>query len=343
MNILITGGAGFIGSCFVREWLTTNPNDIVVCLDALTYAGSLHTLAEVQHNHNFVFVHGNIQDTTLIEFILRKYKIEGVVNFAAETHVDRSLHDANPFLDTNVSGCLALMQTASRCNVRRFVHVSTDEVYGSIPIGSTSENAALAPSSPYSESKAQADEKVLAASKQIGRMSIMITRSSNNYGPYQHPEKFIPIAITNLLQHKKIPLYGTGLNVRDWLFVEDNCRAIANVLLHGRHGEVYNIGSSSEKTNKEIVSALLPLLKKDESSVEPIADRKNHDLRYSVNWEKIKHELGWKPSVSFEEGMALTVEWYAQNSWWWRIIRDDLKFKEYEQKHYVQLHGMKSV
>ena len=287
-------------------------------------------------------MHGKIQDSTLIEFVLRKYKIEGVVNFAAETHVDRSLHDADPFLDTNVSGCLALLQTASRCSVRRFVHVSTDEVYGSIPTGSTPENAAIAPSSPYSESKAQADEKVLAASKQIGRMSIMITRSSNNYGPYQHPEKFIPIAITNLLQNKKIPLYGTGLNVRDWLFVNDNCTGIARVLLEGRHGEVYNIGSSSEKTNKDVVTKLLSLLNKDETSVEPVADRKNHDLRYSVNWDKIKHELRWKPSVSFEQGMEQTVAWYIQNPWWWRKIRDDLKFKEYEHKHYVQLHGMKS-
>lgn len=342
MNILVTGGAGFIGSCFVREWLANNPKDTVVCLDALTYAGSLQTLAIVQHNPKFVFVHGKIQDTTLIEFVLRKYKIEGVVNFAAETHVDRSLHDANPFLDTNVSGCLTLLQAASRCSVRRFVHVSTDEVYGSVPVGSSLETAPIAPTSPYSESKANADKEVIAISKQIGRMSIMITRSSNNYGPYQHPEKFIPIAITNLLQNKKIPLYGTGLNVRDWLFVEDNCRAIAAVLLNGRHGEVYNIGSSSEKTNKEIVSVLLTLLKKDSSSVEPVADRKNHDLRYSLNWEKIKNELGWKPSVSFEEGMEKTVAWYGQNEWWWRMIREDVNFKEYEQKHYVQLHGMKS-
>ena len=347
MNTLVTGGAGFIGSEFVRQLLMAREsasvsNEHVVCFDALTYAGNITNLASVQHSPGFVFVHGRLQDRELVELVLKKYKIDTVINFAAETHVDRSLHDKNPFFDTNVQGALTVLKTAHACKVKRYVHVSTDEVYGSLATGSATEESAYRPTSPYAESKTEADKQILSVCKDLHGMDIMITRSTNNYGSFQHPEKFIPVMITNVLEGKKVPLYGTGMNIRDWLFVGDNCDAIRLVLEKGMHGEVYNIGGGHEKTNKEVLQTVLPLLNKDASVIEFVEDRKNHDLRYSLDCAKIKKQLGWTPQVSFVEGMKQTVQWYKENASWWQAVKHEQEFQDYDRKHYVELHGMKT-
>jgi dTDP-glucose 4,6-dehydratase len=322
MRLLVTGGAGFIGSTFVRRVLqgaepTLAGTDVLV-LDKLTYAGNEANLAAVATCPALHFIKGDITDETLVADLMAG--VDAVVHFAAESHVDRSILGADPFVVTNVVGTQILLQAALEANVSRFVHISTDEVYGSIESGSWAENHPLEPNSPYSASKASADLLVRAYSRTHG-MDVRITRCSNNYGPYQHPEKLIPLFVTNLLDGLPVPLYGDGLNVRDWLHVDDHCRGIALVLERGRAGEIYNIGGGTELTNTALTGLLLDALGADWSRVQPVADRKAHDRRYSVDWTKIHSQLGYSPGVQFTRGLADTVRWYVENRDWWEPLK----------------------
>jgi dTDP-glucose 4,6-dehydratase len=319
MTMLVTGGAGFIGSNFIRHMLAEHPDTRIVNLDALTYAGNPESLRDVADNPNYTFVKGDICDPGAVAAVFRNHPIETVVHFAAESHVDRSIADGSTFVRTNVLGTFTLLDYALKHGVRRFIHVSTDEVYGSTPEGSFVETDNLNPSSPYSASKAGSD--LLARSFFITHgLPVIVTRCTNNYGPYQFPEKLIPLFATNLLEGKKVPVYGTGRNVRDWLYVLDHCRAIDFVLQHGEPGEVYNIGGGAEKTNLEITAKILELLGKDESMIEHVPDRKGHDFRYSLDFGKLR-ALGWEPAYSFDDALAATVAWYAENEWWWRPLK----------------------
>lgn len=323
MRVMVTGGAGFIGSNFVRQALTgAYPNlvnaDITV-LDKLTYAGNVANLAPVADSDRYRFVQGDICDGDLLAQIMPGH--DAVVHFAAESHVDRSITGAADFVLTNVLGTQKLLQAALEAGVDRFVHVSTDEVYGSIDEGSWSEDYPLEPNSPYSASKASSDLIARSYSRTFG-MNVSITRCSNNYGPYQFPEKVIPLFVTNLMDGLDVPLYGDGLNVRDWLHVDDHCRGIALVLEGGRAGEVYNIGGGTELTNKELTGLLLDAAGVDWSRVRPVADRKGHDRRYSVDITKISNELGYKPEVPFEAGLRGTLDWYRDNQDWWRPLKE---------------------
>lgn len=314
MKVLVTGGAGFIGSCFVRHMLKTHPDYKIINLDALTYAGNIENLNDVKDNKNYTFVHGNICDKKLVREIVAD--CDAVVNFAAESHVDRSISGPEIFIETNVQGTLNLLQNAKEAGVQRYLQVSTDEVYGTL--GSTGyfyETTPLAPNSPYSASKASAD-LLVRAYYETYKMPVLTTRCSNNYGPFQYPEKLIPFFISRLLDNKKVPVYGDGLNVRDWLYVYDHCAAIDTVLHKGRVGEVYNIGGHNEKTNLEITKIILNAMGKDESSIEYVQDRLGHDRRYAIDNKKIQTELGWKPSVTFEQGIKLTIDWYLNNQNW---------------------------
>ena len=314
MKILVTGGAGFIGSCFVRHMLKTHPDYKIINLDALTYAGNIENLNDVKDNKNYTFVHGNICDKKLVREIVAD--CDAVVNFAAESHVDRSISGPEIFIETNVQGTLNLLQNAKEAGVQRYLQVSTDEVYGTL--GSTGyfyETTPLAPNSPYSASKASAD-LLVRAYYETYKMPVLTTRCSNNYGPFQYPEKLIPFFISRLLDNKKVPVYGDGLNVRDWLYVYDHCAAIDTVLHKGRVGEVYNIGGHNEKTNLEITKIILNAMGKDESSIEYVQDRLGHDRRYAIDNKKIQTELGWRPSVTFEQGIKLTIDWYLNNQDW---------------------------
>ena len=314
MKILVTGGAGFIGSCFVRHMLKTHPDYKIINLDALTYAGNIENLNDVKDNKNYTFVHGNICDKKLVKEIVAD--CDAVVNFAAESHVDRSISGPEIFIETNVQGTLNLLQNAKEAGVQRYLQVSTDEVYGTL--GSTGyfyETTPLAPNSPYSASKASAD-LLVRAYYETYKMPVLTTRCSNNYGPFQYPEKLIPFFISRLLDNKKVPVYGDGLNVRDWLYVYDHCAAIDTVLHKGRVGEVYNIGGHNEKTNLEITKIILNAMGKDESSIEYVQDRLGHDRRYAIDNKKIQTELGWRPSVTFEQGIKLTIDWYLNNQNW---------------------------
>lgn len=333
-RILVTGGAGFIGSNFIYYLLERHPDVRVVNLDALTYAGNLENLKKIQGHPNYRFVRGQIQDRELIGRILTEEKVEAVVNFAAESHVDRSILGPEVFVETNVRGTLILLDEARRAKVQRFLQVSTDEVYGSLgPEGSFSESTPLAPNSPYSASKAGADFLVRAYHRTYG-FPTLITRSSNNYGPYQFPEKLIPLMVLNALQDKRLPVYGDGMNVRDWIYVEDHCSALAAVLFRGEPGEIYNIGANCEKPNLEIVRAILAILGKPRSLIQFVQDRPGHDRRYSIDSSKIRRELAWSPCWEFEKGIARTVEWYLANgSWWERIISGDYK------KYYETMYG----
>jgi dTDP-glucose 4,6-dehydratase len=317
MRLLVTGGSGFIGANFVRDQLRRHPDRSVVNLDALTYAGNPANLADLAPDPRYVFVRGDIRDAALVGRLMEE--VDGVVHFAAESHVDRSIADPGAFVSTNVQGTFTLLEGARRAGVDRFVHVSTDEVYGSIAEGAFRETDPLRPSSPYSASKAGSDLLALAYHATHG-LSVTVTRCSNNYGPYQYPEKLIPLFVTNLLEGKRVPVYGSGRNVREWIYVLDHCRAVDFVLSNGAPGEVYNIGSGVEKTNLEITDALLSLLGKDDSCVEHVEDRKGHDFRYAIDCSKLRG-LGWAPGFTFEQALAATVDWYRANEAWWRPLK----------------------
>lgn len=320
MKILVTGGAGFIGSCFVRHILTKYVNYKVINLDALTYAGNIENLDDIKDNKNYTFVHGNICDKKLVRDIIAD--VDCVVNFAAESHVDRSISGPEIFIETNVQGTLNLLQAAKEASISRYLQVSTDEVYGSLgKTGYFYETTPIAPNSPYSASKASADLLVRAYFETY-KMPVLTTRCSNNYGPYQYPEKLIPFFISKLLKGEKVPVYGDGLNVRDWLYVYDHCRAIDTVLHKGKEGEIYNIGGHNEKTNIEITKLILSAMGKDETSIEYVQDRLGHDRRYAISNDKIQSELGWEPSITFEEGIKLTINWYLNNQDWIKSIEN---------------------
>lgn len=317
-TILVTGGAGFIGNCFIRHMLQKYSNYKIINLDALTYAGNLENLYDVKDNPNYEFVNGDICDRDLVTQIVSG--VDMIVNFAAETHVDRSITGPEIFIETNVKGTMTLLQAAKEFNIERYLQVSTDEVYGTLgDTGYFTETTPLAPNSPYSASKAGAD-MLVRAYYETYKVPTLITRCSNNYGPYQYPEKLIPFFISRLLKGEKVPVYGDGLNVRDWLYVYDHCAAIDAVLHKGRVGEVYNIGGHNEKTNLEITHLILDAMNKDESSIEYVQDRLGHDRRYAISNDKITSELGWKPSVTFEEGILLTIDWYLNNKSWMESI-----------------------
>lgn len=318
MKILVTGGAGFIGSCFVRYMLQNHSDYKIINLDALTYAGNIENLDDIKDNPNYKFVHGNICDKKLVEQLV--HEVDTVVNFAAESHVDRSITGPEIFIETNVQGTLNLLQQSKLANIQRFLQVSTDEVYGSLgKTGYFYETTPIAPNSPYSASKASAD-LLVRAYYETYKMPVLNTRCSNNYGPYQYPEKLIPFFISKLLKGEKVPVYGDGMNVRDWLYVYDHCSAIDTVLHKGKVGEVYNIGGHNEKTNMEITRLILEAMGKDESSIEFVQDRLGHDRRYAISNDKITSELGWKPSLTFEEGIKLTINWYLNNQEWIKSI-----------------------
>lgn len=319
-RILVTGAAGFIGSNFVRSLLCDSEFDIdIIGLDALTYAGNLANLADCEDRPGFRFLKGDICDTDIVDECMAGVSV--VVNFAAESHVDRSIHAAADFIRTNVGGTQVLADAAMKHNVERFVQISTDEVYGSLgETGFFNESTPFSPNSPYSASKAAAD-LLMQAYHHTYKFPVVITHCSNNYGPYQFPEKLIPLFVSNLLEGKKVPVYGDGMQVRDWLHVDDHCRAIRCVMEKGRVGQVYCIGGNNEQANIDITEAILRILDMDLSFIEHVTDRLGHDRRYAIDASKIKNELGWQPQVNFEEGLALTVEWYIQNESWWLGIK----------------------
>ncbi|MGG0238286.1 dTDP-glucose 4,6-dehydratase [Bacillus rhizoplanae] len=322
MNILVTGGAGFIGSNFVHYILKVYGNYHVINYDALTYSGNLENLRSVEQDPRYVFLKGTIQNRELLEYIVQKYKVDAIVNFAAESHVDRSIENPIPFYDTNIIGTVTLLELVKKYPHIKMVQVSTDEVYGSLgEVGKFTEQTPLDPSSPYSSSKASADMIALSYYKTY-QLPIIVTRCSNNYGPYQYPEKLIPLMITNALEGKKLPLYGDGLNIRDWLHVNDHCSAIDVVLHKGKIGEVYNIGGDNEKTNVEVVEQILALLKKGKDDIQHVTDRLGHDRRYAIDAKKVKQELGWQPVYTFKQGIEETVHWYKQNVQWWRPLKE---------------------
>ncbi|SDD30549.1 dTDP-glucose 4,6-dehydratase [Paenibacillus sp. UNCCL117] len=315
--LLVTGAMGFIGSNFVLHWMRRHPADRIIALDALTYAGNPDNVASVSSLPNFRFVKGDIADQALVRRLFAEESIEAVAHFAAESHVDRSIADPQAFIRTNVMGTQCLLEESRRSGVRKFVHVSTDEVYGSLGSeGYFSETTPLAPNSPYSASKAGSDFIARAYYETFG-LPVVITRCSNNYGPYQHPEKLVPTILTRALRGETIPVYGDGRNVRDWLHVEDHCAAIELAIERGIPGEVYNIGGSNERTNLEVVRTVLAELGKPESLIRFVPDRLGHDRRYAIDASKIKRELGWTPQYAFESGIKQTVAWYVSHTDWW--------------------------
>lgn len=332
-KVLVTGGAGFIGSNFIRHVLSERSDWTITNLDKLTYAGNLENLKDVQDNPRYHFVKGDIADRKFISELLKQH-FQVLVNFAAESHVDRSITDASPFIETNIKGTQVLLEAARQYRVDLFVQVSTDEVYGSLePEEKFTEETPLSPNSPYSASKAAADLLCHAYHRTYG-LPMIITRCSNNYGPYQFPEKLIPLVITNALEGREIPVYGDGLNVRDWIYVVDHCRAIERVISQGRSGEVYNIGGNCERTNIELVRRILHLLNKPESLIKFVADRPGHDRRYAMDITKIERELGWRPAISFEEGLEATVRWYMDNESWCQRARSG-EYVEYYKRQYA--------
>lgn len=317
MKILVTGGAGFIGSNFIRYMLDKHKNYKICNLDKLTYAGNLDNLKDLENHPRYRFVKGDICNKRLVLDVIKHS--DAVINFAAETHVDNSIKDSNEFINTNVKGTQTLLDCAKLCRIQKFIQISTDEVYGSIQRGSSKEEDKLEPNSPYAASKAAAD--MLTKSYHVTfKVPIIITRSTNNFGPYQYPEKLIPLFITNLLSGKKVPLYGDGLNVRDWLHVRDNCEAIDLILHKGEIGETYNMGGENEKNNFEITKLILKELNKDDSYIEFVKDRPGHDRRYSLNISKIK-KLKWKPKKNFEKCIKETINWYRENRKWWLKLK----------------------
>lgn len=333
MRLVVTGGAGFIGSNFIRYWLEKHPDDHIVNFDLLTYAGNLANLREVDHLPNYTFVQGDIRDSVAVEAVVQGADI--IVHFAAETHVDRSITDPVSFLTTNVLGTHALLEAARKFGIR-FHHISTDEVFGSLELGSEkkfNEHTPYDPRSPYSASKAGSDHLVRAYNETFG-VQYTLTNCTNNYGPYHFPEKLIPLAITNLLEGKKVPVYGDGLNVRDWLFVTDHCSAIEAVILKGKINETYCIGGMrGDVSNLEVVKMILKLMGKDESNIEYVSDRPGHDRRYAVDWSKMKNELDWEPSVTLEEGLRQTIEWFKSNEEWWKNVKSGAYQDYYKQQY----------
>jgi len=329
LKLLVTGGAGFIGSNFIRLILEKYPDYEVVNLDALTYAGNMENLKDVEQNGNYRFVQGDIRDEEVVDKVMKG--VDAVVNFAAESHVDRSIGGPADFIQTDVYGTYVLLEASRQHGVGRYLQISTDEVYGSIEEGSFVETDMLEPSSPYSASKAGGDMQVMAYNTTYGLPTI-ITRSSNNFGPYQYPEKIIPLFITNLVEGKKVPLYGDGMNVRDWIYVTDNCEGIDTVLHKGEVGEIYNIGGGNERSNIFITKKILELLGKSEDMIEPVADRLGHDRRYSIDCSKAM-ALGWKPAHDFESALEETVQWYIDNEWWWKKIKSG-EFEAYYREQY---------
>ena len=336
MNIIVTGGAGFIGSNFIFYLLNHHPEDRVICLDKLTYAGNLETLTPVMDDPRFRFVRADIADAEAVDRLFEEEKPDIVVNFAAESHVDRSITDPCVFVRTNVMGTQVLMESCRRHGVKRFHQVSTDEVYGDLPLDRPdlffTEETPIHTSSPYSSSKASADLLVQAYHRTYG-LPVTISRCSNNYGPYHFPEKLIPLMIANALNDKPLPVYGEGLNVRDWLYVEDHCRAIDLIIHKGRVGEVYNVGGHNEMRNIDIVKLICKELGKPESLIVHVADRKGHDMRYAIDPTKIHNELGWLPETKFADGIKKTIDWYLNHREWWETIISG-EYQDYYEKMY---------
>lgn len=321
MNILVTGGAGFIGSNFIHYMLEKHPDDNLINLDLLTYAGNIHNLDDVQDNPHYHFVKGNIVNRELVTHLVHEFNIDHIVNFAAESHVDRSILHPEVFVETNVQGTLALLDVAKREGVEKFLQVSTDEVYGTLgATGYFTEESPLQPNSPYSASKASADMLVRAYYETYG-MNVNITRCSNNYGPYQFPEKLIPLMTSNGMEGKDLPIYGNGKNIRDWLYVSDHCQAIDLVLRKGKPGEVYNVGGHNERTNNEIVHLIVDNLGISEDHIKYVKDRLGHDKRYAIDPTKIETELGWQPEYTFDTGIVKTIDWYKDNEDWWQPLK----------------------
>lgn len=330
-TLLVTGGAGFIGSNFIHYMLRTYPDCRIINLDKLTYAGNLDNLKEIENDHRYEFFQGDIQDREVVGQLFKR--AQGIVHFAAETHVDRSILDAGQFVLTDVFGSFILFEALRRSDVEFFIHVSTDEVYGSRNVGYFKEEDALNPSSPYSASKAGADRMAYAYTVTYD-LPIIIVRPSNNFGPYQYPEKFIPLFIINALQRKELPLYGDGLNVRDWLYVDDHCRALDLVMRRGRGGEIFNIGANHEKKNIEVAEKIIEFLGKPKDLIKRVSDRLGHDRRYAVDCGKLR-SLGWKPEQDFEKSLEETVRWYSDNrDWWTKIIQKSRDFKTFYDKQY---------
>ena len=323
MRLLVTGGCGFIGSNFIRYVLEHYQPEMITNVDALTYAGSLESTSDLlpEFGDRYEFIRADIADFAAVDKALSNHSYFAVVNFAAESHVDRSIASPENFIHTNIVGASNLLNAARRHGVKRFVQVSTDEVYGSLgETGRFSELSPINPSSPYSASKAAADLLVLAAHKTFGQ-DVVVTRCSNNYGPYQFPEKLVPVVILRALDDEPVPVYGDGLYVRDWIHVEDHCAAVFDVLMQGRAGEVYNVGAESERSNLELVRAILSHLRKSEELIKFVPDRPGHDRRYAIDSTKIRNEIGWKPLHNLEQGLAETIEWYRQNESWWRKVQ----------------------
>lgn len=333
MNILVTGGAGFIGSNFIRYMLNKYDDYKIVNYDLLTYAGNLESLQDVQTNERYTFVKGDIRNVQLVDYVVKAYAIDVIVNFAAESHVDRSISDPAAFVKTNVLGTQVLLDVAKVNGIQKYVQISTDEVYGSLgETGYFTEETPLAPNNPYSASKASADLLVRAYHETYG-LNVNITRCSNNYGPYQFPEKLIPLMITNALEGKELPVYGDGRHVRDWLHVVDHCAAIDLVVHKGKAGEVYNIGGHNERTNNEIVHLIVEKLGVCKSLIKYVPDRPGHDRRYAIDATKMMTELGWKPQYTFDKGIEETIQWYTDHSHWWKRMKSG-EYMEYYKKQY---------
>jgi len=334
MKLLVTGGAGFIGSNFILYWLKKYPGDRIINLDSLTYAGNLENLKDAEHNPNYEFVKGDICDKNLVNEVVKNTDV--IVHFAAESHVDRSILDPAPFIKSNIEGTYVLLESARQNKTARFHHISTDEVFGSLPLGSTEKFNDLTPydpRSPYSASKASSDHIVRAYFTTFN-LPVTISNCSNNFGPYQFPEKLIPLAITNIMEDKKVPIYGDGKNVRDWLFVEDHCSAIDLILKKGTIGKTYLVGGLTEDiSNAQVIKKILDIMGKGEDMIEYVKDRPGHDRRYAIDWTTIKNELGWKPAHDFESALKETVNWYAEHKDWWTDIKSG-EYVNYYKKQY---------
>jgi dTDP-glucose 4,6-dehydratase len=332
MKILVCGGAGFMGSHFVKHVLSTYPKYSILNIDKLTYAGNLDNLKEVEENPQYSFVQADIVNKKAVEKIVNQYKPEIIVNYAAETHVDRSILDPESFLKTDIFGTYNLLEITNKFRIKKMIQISTDEVFGSIAEGNFSEEASFEPNSPYAAAKAGGDLLCRSYVKTYGT-PVIVTHSCNFYGTYQYPEKIIPLFVTNLLEGKKVPLYGDGSQVREWIYTADHCRAIDVILHQGKLGEVYNIGSGIEKSNYDITKLIISALGYDETMIEYVADRPGHDKRYAIDHGKLTRELGWKPQKNFEEGILETIAWYKNNEWWWKKLKSG-EYLEYYRRQY---------